>query len=71
MSNKQWYVAYVLDTFGSGKQLLKFLFQYEVIDFWAEPPEQRKLEKVFMERYKLSETEKLICIEASDTYVLS
>lgn len=51
MSDKQIYIAYILDKTELGAQLLRVAFEYKIIDFWAEPEYQAELKKYFKENH--------------------
>jgi hypothetical protein len=51
MNDKQIYIAYVLDMGTWGKQLLRYAFEYPIVEYWAEPEEQIKLKAYFKEKH--------------------
>lgn len=51
MSDKQLYIAYVIDKFDGGQQLLKFLFEYPIVEFWGESEEQEKMKDYFEQNH--------------------
>lgn len=64
MTDKQIYIAYVLDKGDFGQQLLRYAFEYPIIEFWGEPEEQAKL-KAYFAKYHYSHEEPLI-VEKSE-----
>lgn len=64
MSDKEIFIAYVLDETEFGSQLLKYAFEYPITEYWGEPEEQEKL-KTYFSKYHYSH-DKPIYIEKSD-----
>lgn len=64
MSNKEIYIAYVLLQDSWSKQLLRYEFEHPIVEFWAEPDEQSKLEEYFRNRTGIRDGE--IVIKKSD-----
>ena len=64
MSDKQIYIAYVLDKNEFGAQLLRYAFEYKIIEFWGETEAQTELKEYF-KTHHYSREEPLI-VEVSD-----
>lgn len=63
MNDKQIYMAYVLDKGEWGQQLLRYAFEYPIVEYWGEPEEQAKLKAHFKENH-YTRQEPLIIEEA-------
>jgi hypothetical protein len=48
MSDKQYYTAYILDSAG---QILRYAFEYTIIEYWGEPESQAELKAYFKKNH--------------------
>ena len=67
MSDKEIFVAFVLDAYGVGSQLLRYEFEHPIVEYWAEPEEQEKLKDYFQQRTAIKD--RPIVVEKSETLV--
>lgn len=51
MSDKQIFIAIVLDKSDWGQQLLRYAFEYPITEYWAEPDEQTKMKTYFKDNH--------------------